>query len=105
MARALRLREYLVDRLDELARRLRRKLDRDARAGPLALVDEVDVQRVFVARMIRMIIRDVQLPHFEPVVAPLTAAFERNLLCDHGAHLRSPSKFLRRRWHYAPRCF
>src|SRR5690349_3645816 len=92
MARGFGLGENLVDRLDELARRVGRELDRDARAGPLALIDEVDVERMLIARMIRVIIRDVELPHFEPVVAAFAAGFEGNLLGDHRAHFSISSK-------------
>src|SRR5689334_1864572 len=112
MASSLGLGEDLTNRLDQLARGFRRQLDGHARAGTLTFVDKVDVEGVFFARMIRMVIRHVQLAHLEPIVASLAAPLEGHLLRDHCAHFRillccvtQYTPPIIGAMTYAPRCF
>ena len=74
------------------SRRLRRQLDRYARAKPLVRVHEVDVQRVVGRHVVRVVVIDPSLRYRNPARRPLAAA--RNIrflyhVCAHASILLS----------------
>jgi len=80
------LREYRLDGLHELPRRIHAQLHGHAGAGAEGLVDEVDVERVLARQIVRVVVGDVGLANIEPLRAALSATLDLHLVSDHRAH-------------------
>ena len=82
-----RLLQDVQNGLDQLAGSVFAQFDRDSGVQPQALVDEIEVQGVFLGYMERVIIGNVGLVDGEPTGHPFAAAVKGDLLGDHRAHV------------------